>query len=168
MSNNSNNSSSEKKVQNNKKRKYTMQDHQKDQKKAVQNNKKREYTMQESQIIIKKKTSKDKLKISKTSTQTMKLSKTLIQRETLMKWFGTARLTYNQVLSAIENEGIPQNKKAFRAKCLNSENFKMKTNGIEEEILALDPGVRTFSIGYSPSGLAVEWEKNDIGRIYRL
>jgi hypothetical protein len=33
---------------------------------------------------------------------------------------------------------------------------------IEEGILALDPGVRTFSTSYSPSGLAVEWGKGDI------
>ena len=34
--------------------------------------------------------------------------------------------------------------------------------------MSLDPGVRTFCAGYSPSGLGVEWGKNDIGRIYRL
>jgi putative transposase len=39
---------------------------------------------------------------------------------------------------------------------------------IEDGIIALDPGVRTFMTGYSPSGLAVEWGKKDIGRIYRL
>jgi putative transposase len=43
-----------------------------------------------------------------------------------------------------------------------------KWTRIEEGILALDPGVRTFVTGYSPSGLAVEWGKGDIGRIYRL
>jgi len=32
----------------------------------------------------------------------------------------------------------------------------------------LDPGVRTFMTGYDPSGVAIEWGKNDIGRIYRL
>jgi len=35
-------------------------------------------------------------------------------------------------------------------------------------IIALDPGVRTFMTGYDPSGLAIEWGKNDIARIYRL
>ena len=38
----------------------------------------------------------------------------------------------------------------------------------EEGILSIDPGVRTFATGYSPSGLSIEWGKNDIGRIYRL
>ncbi|GBC05058.1 hypothetical protein RclHR1_00600021 [Rhizophagus clarus] len=36
------------------------------------------------------------------------------------------------------------------------------------EVISLDPGVRTFMTGYDPSGMAVEWGKNDIGRIYRL
>lgn len=44
----------------------------------------------------------------------------------------------------------------------------MFTRGIEEGIIALDPGVRTFMTGYSPSGLAIEWGKKDIGRIHRL
>jgi len=35
-------------------------------------------------------------------------------------------------------------------------------------VISLDPGVRTFMTGYDPSGVAVEWGKNDIGRIYRL
>jgi len=37
-----------------------------------------------------------------------------------------------------------------------------------EGILSMDPGVRTFMSGYSPSGLAYEWAKQDVGRIYRL
>ncbi|RHZ71064.1 hypothetical protein Glove_262g33 [Diversispora epigaea] len=36
------------------------------------------------------------------------------------------------------------------------------------EIQEKDPGVRTFMTGYDPSGIAIEWGKNDIGRIYRL
>jgi len=35
-------------------------------------------------------------------------------------------------------------------------------------VISLDPGVRTFMTGYDPSGTAVEWGKNDIGRVYRL
>ena len=35
-------------------------------------------------------------------------------------------------------------------------------------MISLDPGVRTFMTGYDPSGIAVEWGKNDIGRVYRL
>ncbi|CAG8511482.1 1786_t:CDS:2 [Gigaspora margarita] len=211
----------------------------------------------------------------------IKLFPTQKQRETLIKWFGTARWTYNQALSAVEKDGVSQNKKALRAMCVNSELFQNenkwvletpydirdegmndllkaykanfsahkkgfkikyrckkcesesivihskhwkkagvfypKTFGtvpirgaeplpdklnydchlqktrlgefflcllmpleirgenqaphwtkIEEGILALDPGVRTFSTSYSPSGLAIEWGKNDIRRIYRL
>ncbi|CAG8798034.1 35873_t:CDS:2, partial [Racocetra persica] len=51
---------------------------------------------------------------------------------------------------------------------IRGENQAPKWTKIEEGILALDPGVRTFSTGYSPSGLTIEWGKNDIGRIYRL
>jgi len=39
---------------------------------------------------------------------------------------------------------------------------------IEDGILAMDPGVRTFQTGYSPSGLVVEWGKGDIMKIQRL
>jgi len=35
-------------------------------------------------------------------------------------------------------------------------------------VISLDPGVRTFMTGYDTSGTAVEWSKNDIGRVYRL
>jgi len=45
-----------------------------------------------------------------------------------------------------------------------SPDWKQKCEGI----IALDPGVRTFMTGYSPSGLAVEWGKADVTRIYRL
>lgn len=36
------------------------------------------------------------------------------------------------------------------------------------KMIALDPGIRTFAVGYDPSGLLVEWGKQDIGLIYRL
>ncbi|CAG8680334.1 18140_t:CDS:2, partial [Gigaspora margarita] len=35
-------------------------------------------------------------------------------------------------------------------------------------VIALDPGVCTFMTGYDPSGIAIEWGKNNINRIYRL
>jgi len=35
-------------------------------------------------------------------------------------------------------------------------------------VVALDPGIRTFQTCYDPSGVVVEFGKNDIGRIYRL
>lgn len=34
--------------------------------------------------------------------------------------------------------------------------------------ISLDPGVRTFMTGYDPDGSALEWGKNDFGRIFRL
>ena len=33
---------------------------------------------------------------------------------------------------------------------------------LEDAVIALEPGVRTFITGYDPSGQAVEWGKNDI------
>jgi len=51
---------------------------------------------------------------------------------------------------------------------IRGENQTPVWNKIEEGIISLDPGVRTFSTGYSPSGIAIEWGKKDIGRIYRL
>lgn len=47
---------------------------------------------------------------------------------------------------------------------LFSENQEKDGSGV----IVLDPGVRTFMTGYDPSGMAIEWEKNDINRIYRL
>ena len=35
-------------------------------------------------------------------------------------------------------------------------------------VIALDPGVRTFATGFSPTHGVVEWGKGDISRIYRL
>ncbi len=35
-------------------------------------------------------------------------------------------------------------------------------------VIALDPGVRTFATGYSPTHGVVEWGQGDISRIYRL
>lgn len=37
-----------------------------------------------------------------------------------------------------------------------------------EQIIALDPGVRTFMTGYSPKGTITEWGKGDMQRIVRL
>ncbi|CAB4401040.1 unnamed protein product [Rhizophagus irregularis] len=36
------------------------------------------------------------------------------------------------------------------------------------EVIALDPDVRTFMTGYDPSGIAVEWGKNDIGQLSHI
>jgi putative transposase len=203
------------------------------------------------------------------------------EREKLLKWFGTARWTYNECIKAMEHYGIPNKKKELRAHTLNEEAFvldqwawvketpydirdeamndchkacktnkmRVKTGGIKrfrmqyrtrkdptqsivihgkhwnhtrgnysflhaiyaseplptkldydcrlqltalgefyicipmplairpenqgpignsKRMIALDPGIRTFVTGYDPSGLAMEWGKNDIGRIYRL
>ncbi|KAK9331199.1 hypothetical protein V1520DRAFT_275625 [Lipomyces starkeyi] len=43
------------------------------------------------------------------------------QKETLRKWFGTARWTYNQSLDAVEKEDIARTKKDLRAAFLNKE-----------------------------------------------
>ncbi|CAG8619909.1 14009_t:CDS:2 [Gigaspora margarita] len=47
---------------------------------------------------------------------------------------------------------------------LFSENQEKGGSGV----IVLDPGVRTFMTSYDPSGMAIEWGKNDINRIYRL
>jgi len=51
---------------------------------------------------------------------------------------------------------------------IRGENQAPTWEKIEDGILSLDPGVRTFCTGYCPSGMSVEWGKADIGRIYRL
>lgn len=38
----------------------------------------------------------------------------------------------------------------------------------ERDVIALDPGVRTFMTGYDPEGRVVQWGKDDIHRIARL
>lgn len=44
---------------------------------------------------------------------------TTSEKEKLRKWIGTARWTYNECLKAIQNEGVPMQKKALRARALN-------------------------------------------------
>jgi len=41
------------------------------------------------------------------------------QRRTLLKWFGTARWTYNRCLEAVEKDKKKPNKKTLRATCVN-------------------------------------------------
>ena len=203
------------------------------------------------------------------------------EEETLMRWIGTARWTYNECLRAVQSdENVPRNKKALRARALNDDaitrmdkpwlrdtpydvrdeamndllkaydsGFARKKNDgkpfelkprsrkhsaqesivihskhykteawsifihcqnarrrtaarrtalrctdrserrtnvfylcvpmplevraenqgpIEKRVIALDPGVRTFMTGYDPHGVAFEFGRQDIGRIYRL
>ncbi|RHZ52895.1 hypothetical protein Glove_456g23 [Diversispora epigaea] len=120
-----------------------------------------------------------------------KKNKTLSNSKTLMKWFGTTRRTYNQASARdfkpywneftkemsqrlflpTKTSSIAFSKKQKKMKAKPKKRIKQKKeekNLIEEGILALDPGVRTFSTGYLPSGLAVEWGKNHIGRSYHL
>jgi putative transposase len=52
---------------------------------------------------------------------------------------------------------------------IQPENQRLKWRCSEEDrIISIDPGVRTFATGYDPQGLAIEWGKADISRIYRL
>jgi putative transposase len=39
---------------------------------------------------------------------------------------------------------------------------------VEDRVVALDPGVRTFHTAYDPSGSVMEFGKGDIGHIYRI
>lgn len=48
------------------------------------------------------------------------------QKQTLLKWIGTVRWTYNKVVDAIEKDKIPRTKKALRAKCINTELFNIE------------------------------------------
>lgn len=43
------------------------------------------------------------------------------ESEMLQRWIGTARWTYNECLRAVQNENVPRNKKALRARALNEE-----------------------------------------------
>lgn len=43
-----------------------------------------------------------------------------------------------------------------------------ETQGLDQNVIALDPGVRTFVTGYDPDGRIMECGKSDVGRIYRL
>ena len=56
----------------------------------------------------------------------MKVYPTPEQKKTLLRWFGTARWTYNACLEAIEKEGTKKRKKELRAKCLNAAAFADK------------------------------------------
>jgi putative transposase len=202
------------------------------------------------------------------------------QKELLLKWFGTARWTYNKCLEAIKQDRVKRSKKELRALLINNDNFAMenqwvldtpyevrdaamvdllnayssnfakksKNKGhqftmsfrskkspheaimirgklfkkgafytrsfgkeplraaeplpdkvdydckllhtrlghyymvipmplemasdnqarIEDRVVALDPGVRTFHTAYDPSGHVMEFGKGDIGHIYRI
>jgi hypothetical protein len=87
----------------------------------------------------KQKTKKEESKKQKTKTEKVPAAKaikirlypTKEQQETLKKWFGTARWTYNQCLSAVK-EGTPRTKKALRDKCLNSENFETENTWVKD------------------------------------
>ena len=46
--------------------------------------------------------------------------------------------------------------------------IKSETQRPENNIISLDPGVRTFMTGYDPEGRVIEVGKGDIGRIFRL
>lgn len=39
---------------------------------------------------------------------------------------------------------------------------------LQDRVIALDPGVRTFHTGYDPTGYLFEFGKGDIGHIYRI
>lgn len=204
------------------------------------------------------------------------------QRRVLLKWFGTARWTYNKCLEAIKSDRCKRNKKELRALIVNNDNYehgenswvletpyevrdaamvdlinayasnfakKAKRTGdhqftmrfrtkkapqeaimvrgklfkkgafytsflgraplraseplpetvdydcklvrtrlghyylvipqpldmasdtqarVQDRVVALDPGVRTFHTAYDPSGYAMEFGKGDIGHIYRI
>jgi putative transposase len=61
----------------------------------------------------------------------VQLYPTQTQRETLNKWFGTARWTYNRCVTAVK-EGEPRNKKCLRAKCVNNVNFETEFTWVKE------------------------------------
>ena len=58
--------------------------------------------------------------------------------------------------------------KKRRARRRSEEQPQVAVSEVEQRILALDPGVRTFFTGYSPSGEVVEWGVDDICRIRRI
>jgi len=72
------------------------------------------------------KSKKIKKKIPAEKAIRIKLYPNQSQKETLLKWIGTTRWTYNKVVDAISKENIPRNKKALRAKCVNVDLFNTK------------------------------------------
>jgi Helix-turn-helix domain len=72
-----------------------------------------------------------KIKVPKKSlaakVRRVRLFPTKEERQTLRKWIGTARWTYNRCLVAVEKEGVKRNKKELRAHCLNADVFESDT-----------------------------------------
>ncbi|EXX52100.1 hypothetical protein RirG_256030 [Rhizophagus irregularis DAOM 197198w] len=63
-----------------------------------------------------------------------------------------------------------QNRK-FLCRSPKNDNYHVTcvyTRSEGSEVIALDPDVRTFMTGYDPSGIAVEWGKNDIGQLSHI
>jgi putative transposase len=54
------------------------------------------------------------------------------EKETLKKWIGTARWTYNHCLDAIQNDKVAIRKKDLRDRCLNKKNFSEKNKWVLE------------------------------------
>ena len=65
---------------------------------------------------------------------------------------------------------LPQLKQFYLCIPLNlpSPDQDMRLTRPYEQIIALDPGVRTFMTGYDPNGLCFKWGHSDLKRIYRL
>ena len=81
----------------------------------------------------KKETNQKKLeKIPAGKSKRIRLFPTPKQRETLVRWFGTTRWTFNKCIDAIQKEGIKINKKELRANCLNSELFETENTWVKE------------------------------------
>ncbi|KAG2381876.1 hypothetical protein C9374_005668 [Naegleria lovaniensis] len=97
------------------------------------------------------------------------------ERTTLNQWMGTARWIYNKRLEFTHNfKDVKKNKKNFRTFVVNNDNYQTENQGENQapqhsgQVVALDPGVRTFQTTFDLNGYSTKWGSGGAERIGRL